>query len=725
MVRVPEPARPLACGLFFLLAGICEAWAGTYYLSPAGSDAAAGTAPASAWQTFAKAFAAMGAGDELILLDGVYADATTGHISWQGARSGQPPSGSSLATPTRVRALNPGKVTIQGEADPGLFIGRSARKDRYIRIEGITFKGGGQLYNTQYVTLKDCGFHGGLTIGTNDHDQGNTDNLVEDAWVWGSGLRIIAANYRADRNVWRRVVVRGDGCGLAECAGSGNPNVGITVYESRQVSLQNVLVVDRILATAGVSGWSYTDSPYADFASAQHTSGYPFGDNEWLGTLSLNSPDSGYYLEADAAGSPAVRLDNAVVWNAADWGMNVAVPATVRLAHLTSQVQSGDGVRLMSPGTLDSVIALGSGRFGINSVNAPAHANVSGAWDSAYNQTSCTAGCYASDPRSDGTTPSLRYPVRIEPGSLLSGKGAAGTDIGANVVQRYGAEGSRYGDAAYNTVSAAPLWPWPNEGRIKQEMCADSGVSRGFCAGGSALHGGAVTLSSHVWEAAGAPCPAGICGSAGPYPIATAALPAAGGTVSCTPNPVAHGEQAACTFRIAPGYTFGHWGGDCAGSSCTLDNVGSARSVTANFLPANASTTVPTLTRGTVAGIAVTGCTAITSAGFAAAPAGRPAGTRFPFGVLDLALAQCSNGATVTLTYPTVSTAASHYTLAGSGWLAYPAILAPNSVTFAIADNGSADNDGQPGTIRFTSALALPGRRAGLVPLLHLLERDP
>ena len=72
---------------------------------------------------------------------------------------------------TVVRAQNPGSVTVQGP----LFIGRSTRKDSYIRVQGITFEGGGSLYNTSFVTLKDDGFHGPLDVGTNDHDQGNTD----------------------------------------------------------------------------------------------------------------------------------------------------------------------------------------------------------------------------------------------------------------------------------------------------------------------------------------------------------------------------------------------------------------------------------------------------------------------------------------------------------------------------------------------------------------------
>ena len=54
------------------------------------------------------------------------------------------------------------------------------------------------------MTVKDCGFHGSFGIGTNDHDQGNSRNLVEDVWIWASGERLIASNYRSRREVDKR-----------------------------------------------------------------------------------------------------------------------------------------------------------------------------------------------------------------------------------------------------------------------------------------------------------------------------------------------------------------------------------------------------------------------------------------------------------------------------------------------------------------------------------------
>jgi hypothetical protein len=383
---------------------------------------------------------ALQAGATIILKDGTYPS-----LGWNG--SSEPlsiPSGT-VSSPTVVRAQNPGGAVING-----LWIGRSTRKDSNIRVEGVRIEGGASLYNTQRVTLKNVGVHGSLDVGTNDHANGNTDNLIEDVWVWASGQRVIAINYRADRNVWRRVVVRGDGCGTAACAGSGNPNVGITIYDSADVSFQNVMVVDRVLASG--------DSPYADFACAQHTTGqYLWGRNEWLGIVSINAPDQSLYCEPDnvLAGVTSATIRDALLWNGG--GLNLARQGRFDVARVWSKVRSDDAVRVApelagSGSTLRNIVATGTGRYGLNSSVGVTGANVSGTWSAgAYNQTGCVADCSTALPA-------------IAPTAYLV---------------RYGVDGARWGEAGYNASQGVSPLPWPNEARIKAEMC--TATSRGFC----------------------------------------------------------------------------------------------------------------------------------------------------------------------------------------------------------------------------------------------------
>ncbi|WP_323696857.1 InlB B-repeat-containing protein [Thiorhodovibrio litoralis] len=61
--------------------------------------------------------------------------------------------------------------------------------------------------------------------------------------------------------------------------------------------------------------------------------------------------------------------------------------------------------------------------------------------------------------------------------------------------------------------------------------------------------------------------------------------PGAGGSISCTPNPVPEGEDSECTATPNSGYSFSSWGGACSGSTnpCTLSNVTEAKTVSATF----------------------------------------------------------------------------------------------------------------------------------------------
>ena len=87
------------------------------------------------------------------------------------------------------------------------------------------------------------------------------------------------------------------------------------------------------------------------------------------------------------------------------------------------------------------------------------------------------------------------------------------------------------------------------------------------------------------------------------YAITTTASPSAGGTVSCTANPVTHGSNSTCTATANAGYGFSSFSGDCSGATCLLNNVTSAKSVTATFI-ANAA---PTASAVAVSGTAQVG----------------------------------------------------------------------------------------------------------------------
>ncbi len=520
-------ARLAAVSLAATVFGSAPVFATTYYASPTGSDGATGQTQSTPWKTFAKAFATMHAGDELVLLDGTYsAAAGTGGITYVGTSSAQVPSGTSVSAMTTVRALNPGLVTLVDN----LFVGRSTRKDSFIRFQGLKMTGGATIYNTDHIMVKECsvtsttqGAGAVFVIGSNDHDNGNTYVTVEDSWVYGKE-RIVVIVFRADHVVLRRVVGRQDGCYSSAGCGenSGNYMVGMTVYNSSDVSFQNVLMLDSIIGPNGFGGAADFQTAWHDNADGSFSS-HPFGRNQWLGSITLNSSLGGFMAEADVnpALKPTWTFNNIVGWGSAAGAFNADLSGAsnafeVDLDNGTFSRSSGSGTDIVrvsghlggGTGRVRNVIATGVGRSGINSAITPSYSDVyaAGLSNGAFDQTTCSVGCKSTNPQSDGATPSLKYLTRTETGSALKGTGFGGGDYGANVSTRYGVDGSFHGDAGYNTLTAIALWPWPNEARIKQDMCAAAGVTRGFC--------GTASVTSYVWGYLGSAYPGG--GSAAP-----------------------------------------------------------------------------------------------------------------------------------------------------------------------------------------------------------------
>ena len=115
------------------------------------------------------------------------------------------------------------------------------------------------------------------------------------------------------------------------------------------------------------------------------------------------------------------------------------------------------------------------------------------------------------------------------------------------------------------------------------------------------------------------------------HAVTTAAVPAAGGSVSCTPNPVPDGASTTCTAVPAAGYTLASFTG-CTRvgttDTCTLTNVTAPATVSANFaaIPVNHAITVTPTANGTLSCTpnpvpdgASTTCTAVPAAGYTVA----------------------------------------------------------------------------------------------------------
>ena len=403
--------------------------ANTYFVAPTGSNAntcAAAQSSLFAKQTIQGGLACLAPGSTLIIRDGTYSG-----------------SGNAL---TNIPNGSPGNyITIKAESEGNVIItaGLSmSHTDAYQVFQGLRFQSASEktivgnhlkFFRNEFKGGCSSGNCTNTTVGTNSFND-TADILFEDNWWHGSGGRYNLLIYNANRVVVRRGVIRHDG-GWSDT--KGDPEAGLNFYNSTNCSAQNVVILD--------SNLNYQEWQSAFYSVHNSASPNANTNNSWLGIISLNnlsgSTGAGLRFDGDASQSGHV-VQNAVLWDA-NWGMNVAFTSSVGVtaSRLTIGKTSGSGT------------AIGGDSGGTKSFT-----NVR------------LFGMSVSDVTVTNTVTGLPTYLPLQ----LAG-------IGADIVNRIGTTGTLQGELGWNTDTGQLLWPFPNEARIKKEMCTDAGVSRGFC----------------------------------------------------------------------------------------------------------------------------------------------------------------------------------------------------------------------------------------------------
>jgi hypothetical protein len=337
-------------------------------------------------------------------------------------------------------------------------------RGRYVKILRCAFKGGGTTGNTSSVV-----------IGTNDFTPGAQYILIEDSWVYGPGGRYKLLVYNSDSVVIRRVVVRHDGGWIYD---RNNPQGGITVYNSNNVRLQDVMAIDGLLGLEGFESNIYF--------VGNDSSKTPTANVRVQGAIVIGGAGNGIAFD-DHRPYENASVEDVVVWGTAAGGF-----ASGGSAHQVTI----DRALIRSKGTAFADWAYKGGIRVKNSI-AYGNAKVATAVQSSH--------LYAFDnAQNNGGTPldpltnGLKYLPRVEKGSKLMTMGEGGHQVGPQIVKRVGVSGTLFGEAGFEDVTKEDLWPWPNEQRIKADFAED--IARGFAATDK-------SLTHYVWEQLGKPMP--------------------------------------------------------------------------------------------------------------------------------------------------------------------------------------------------------------------------
>ena len=510
--------------------------AATYYVDGKTSDDGGNGSILSPKKYITSGMKLMSAGDTLIIMDGTY----TGNNNMIRYDIFLPPSGSEASGYTTIKAENPYGVIIDGE---GIRQPVDLRNRDYFHFDGILFKNSsGTIFavsgtsgdKRNHIKVTRCGFE---ETGST-YDSARSDSilfnyvsygLIEDCFAFGTS-RYAFYVLRSDHIILRRCVYRPD----RMIADGYSNTAAFRFYDSVHSLMQNCIVID------GDTGLYYNRATRDAVPNAFWMDGVDGVSSDKIeGCLGVNNSGMTIYFQGDES------VENNAIQNSVFWGFKNGIWTRdsndiFNVEHCTiGNIKDPDSTNGHDRGIASdlSTMAVSANNI-IYGCSWAGLRNIAGSgtdYNCLYaNPRTDYEGCSASphdicaendnavDPLT-GTpgngVPVLKYLPRIENGSNLKGAASDGGDIGATILYKIGRDGTLWGDPGYNEVTNQPLWPFPNEDKIKEFMRSynlhGANGKRGFCADGNGLYGGPITLTSYIWEYLGHPCPPEICGGNG------------------------------------------------------------------------------------------------------------------------------------------------------------------------------------------------------------------
>lgn len=437
-------------------------------------------------------------GDTLILMPGTYSD-TNDNIYW--VVNGKP------GAYNIIKAQTDGTVTLNTSLS---LTTTGPNQAQYVQFEGLKWRTTDtKAIIGHHIKVLRCAFEGGpadgntvnFAVGTNDQSPGASDILIEDSTFYGRGGRYEVLIFNAENIVLRRVVVRHDlgWCFNQTFDGNGNciyisgpPEAGLSVYSSRNIQVQNFMILDSD------QNYQYWETAFYVVNNASNFD----NDNTVIdGSLSINNYGVSYKFDGNRP------ITNSVIRNSVSYGGDFAALAFTGpndsnsiIENMTLIGNSGSGILVGAGATTNDVsntVIVGNNNKAIQNNSGP-----NSVWTHSNNNCSNNGNnnCFGTNETSyNAYTNGLLYPTRIESGSNLDSDGDSGGTVGANITLKLGISGTLYGENGYDTETSESLWPWPHEDRIKNDMCDEVGTGvpdRGWCATN-------LTLTEYIWSLIG------------------------------------------------------------------------------------------------------------------------------------------------------------------------------------------------------------------------------
>ncbi len=423
-----------------------------------------------------------------------------------------------------ISAENDGQVIIEAANEPAIHVANR----NYLTIEGIAARTSGDT-NTVVVGGHDgpdwSDRTTGITLrrvsalGSSPHINSAAFQvarakqvLLEDVWSFGFARNTMLV-YGSENVTVRRAVIRWDGW-WGDAYKPNDPRVGLSVYNTRNSLFENVIVLD-----GGKQGADTHGERVALAISGNHNGETaPFDDssnNRFYGVILLNNVGAGVNAESGGDTLSDNTFENLISWDNSGLGFNVNRNSNgTTLLHGTIG-HNRHGVRFNNynnvvNNTLKSTLVMGNRKAEDEGEQSFGMIDGANNTDNDYNNVFDHLHDYrkyamAPGPNSLSAPLALDHLLTIPMGTANQGAAHDGGVIGATVVTRM----------IDGHASSQALWPYPNEDRIKSEMCESATLelldrsgdnSAAWCESGQ-------SLSEYIWEYLGYACPGSYCTS--------------------------------------------------------------------------------------------------------------------------------------------------------------------------------------------------------------------